>query len=80
MTDFNSVFNAASQLPNEERLRLIEALWQTLPAEDDFPLHSDWAAELERRVAQIESGSAHPIGWATIRDEALARAAHGCRD
>ena len=80
MTDFNSVFDAASQLPTEDRLRLIEALWQTVPAEDDLPLHSDWAAELERRVAQIESGSAQTIGWSTIRDEALARAAHGRRD
>ena len=77
MVDFNSVLGEARQLSAEDRLRLIDALWQLVPPEADLPLHEDWAPELERRVAAIEAGSATTALWTTIRDEALARIGHG---
>ncbi len=77
MADFNSVLDGARQLSPEERLRLIDALWQSLPADLDLPLHPDWAPELERRVAAIEAGTATTVPWTTIREEALARLGHG---
>jgi putative addiction module component (TIGR02574 family) len=43
----------------------------------DLPLHQNWAAELERRVAALQAGSAQTIPWETVRDEALARIGHG---
>ena len=77
MRDFNSVLDDARQLSPEERLKLIDALWQSVPADLDVPLHPDWAPELERRVAAIEAGTATAIPWKTIREEALARIGHG---
>jgi putative addiction module component (TIGR02574 family) len=77
MVDFNSVFDDACRLPPEDRLRLIDALWESVPADLDLPLHPDWALELERRVAAIEAGTASAIPWTTIREEALARIGHG---
>jgi len=77
MADFNSVLDDARRLPPEERLKLIDALWESVPADLDVALHPDWAPELERRVAAIEAGTAETIPWATIREEALARIGHG---
>jgi putative addiction module component (TIGR02574 family) len=77
MTDFNSVLGDARQLSPEDRLKLIDALWESVPADLDTGLHPDWAAELERRVAAIEAGTASTVPWTTIREEALARIGHG---
>lgn len=77
MVDFNSVLSEAQQLSAEDRLRLIDALWELIPPEADLPLHEDWAPELERRVAAIEAGTATTVPWSTIRNEALARIGHG---
>ena len=77
MADFDSVLDDARQLPPEDRLKLIDALWESVPADLDLPLHPDWASELERRVAAIEAGTASTIPWTTIREEALARIGHG---
>ena len=77
MADFNSVLDDACQLPPEDRLKLIDALWDSIPADLDLPLHSAWASELERRLAAIEAGTASTIPWTTIRQEALARIGHG---
>ncbi len=76
MSDFNSVLDGARQLSADDQLRLIDALWDLVPAEATLPLHEDWAPELERRVAAIRAG-AKTVPWTTIRDEALARIGHG---
>lgn len=77
MTSFDTVLDAAQNLPTDDRLRLIEALWNSVPPDVDVPLHADWEQELEKRVAEIESGAAPSVPWSTIRDEALARIGHG---
>jgi putative addiction module component (TIGR02574 family) len=77
VVDFNSVFNAAQQLQAADRLRLLNALWDTAPADADVPLHDDWSAELEKRVAAIQAGEAALIPWTEIRQAALARIGHG---
>ena len=77
MVDFNTLLIEAKQLSVEDRLRLIEALWDLVPPDADIPLHEEWAAELERRVAAIEDGTSVTVAWTTIRDEALSRIGHG---
>jgi len=77
MVDFNSLLSEAKQLSVEDQLRLIEALWDLVPPDEDIPLHENWAAELELRVAAIEDGTAVTVPWSTIREEALARIGHG---
>jgi putative addiction module component (TIGR02574 family) len=77
MIDFNSVLNDARRLSESERLRLIDALWESVPDDANFPLDEAWAAELERRVAEIQSGAVETVPWETIRAEALARIGHG---
>ena len=73
MNDFRSVLLAAQQLPERDRLRLIDALWETVPPELESPFSDEWAREIERRVAELDAGTATTIPWTQIRDEALAR-------
>jgi putative addiction module component (TIGR02574 family) len=77
VNDFRSVLLAAQQLPERDRLRLIDALWETVPPESDAPFSDEWAREIERRVAELDAGTATTIPWTQIRDEALARIGHG---
>lgn len=77
MSEYQSVLGAAWQLSPEDRMRLLDALWEAVPADADLPLHEDWAPELERRVAMIEAGDATATPWAVVRQEALARIGHG---
>jgi len=61
MSEFSSMLSAAQRLPGRDRLRLIDALWETVPPDLEAPLSEEWAREIERRVAT------------QIHDEALAR-------
>jgi putative addiction module component (TIGR02574 family) len=77
MNAYQSVLDAATQLPTGDRLRLIEALWDSVPPDAEVPLHPEWEQELLRRVAALENGRVNTIPWSTIRDEALARTGNG---
>jgi len=73
MSDYQSLFADASQLPVGERLQLIEALWNTLP-EEAVPLLSDeWKAEIARRSAEFDAGLVQSIPWEQARSEAMQR-------
>lgn len=77
MNDFNSVLSAAQQLPEHDRLRLVNTLWDTVPPDSEVPWTDEWNAEIERRVAELDAGTAKTIPWSQIRDAALARIVHG---
>ena len=77
MNDFNSVLSAAQQLPECDRLKLIDALRATVPPELEAPFSDEWAREVERRVADLDAGTAQTIPWSLIREEAMARISHG---
>lgn len=77
MVNFESVFSDAKQLSADDRLRLIDELWTTVPDNSALPLHEDWKGELERRVARIKSGEAKTTPWETIRDAALKSLTNG---
>jgi len=73
MTDFDSVLAAAQQLPNTDRLRLIDALWDSVPADADAPFSAEWTEELRRRIEELDAGSAATVPWTTVRDMAMER-------
>ncbi len=80
MSDYDSVLTAAQQLPESERLRLINALWDSVPPEADVPLSDEWVHEIDTRVAELKSGRATTVPWSDIRDAALARVRDGKDD
>lgn len=74
MSDYADVLTVASQLPINDRLRLIEDLWISVPAESLPPLSDEWQAEIQRRSAELDAGLVKGIPWEQIRAEALRRA------
>jgi putative addiction module component (TIGR02574 family) len=78
MADFDSMLAAAQKLPAQELVRLIDALWGSLPDDAELPLHDDWGPEIKRPVAAIEWGTAQPIPWETVREEAPRRILPNC--
>lgn len=73
MSDYSSVLSAAQELPEPDRLRLIDALWDSVSPDQEAPFSEEWTREIERRVAELDSGTAKTVPWSKIREEALAR-------
>jgi putative addiction module component (TIGR02574 family) len=74
MSNFETLLADASHLPVVDRIQLIEALWDTLPADSLPPLTDEWIAEIERRSAEYDSGLVQTVPWEQIRTDALRRA------
>lgn len=56
------------QLPVEERLRLVEAVWDSLAATPDaIPMSETVRAEIERRDADDERNPEDVIPWADVK-------------
>lgn len=61
MSDIRSLLADISKLSVDERVQLIEALWDTVPQDAMPPLSDEWLAEIARRSAEYDSGSVTPI-------------------
>jgi putative addiction module component (TIGR02574 family) len=72
MPNYETLLAGAAQLPIEDRLQLIDAIWETLPADSLPPLSDEWAAEIQRRSAEYDSGSAATVPWQQVKAEAVA--------
>jgi putative addiction module component (TIGR02574 family) len=56
-----------TQLSPEERLNLIEELWDSLTAEQaNIPLTESQAAEIDRRLADMDQDTTLGIPWETV--------------
>jgi putative addiction module component (TIGR02574 family) len=71
MTTYQSILAQASELPVEERIKLIDALYETVPQP---PLDEEWLAEIERRSAEYDAGQVKGIPWEEVRANAFRRA------
>ncbi len=60
----------AKTLSAEDRARLVEELLDSLQGESDVEAESAWDREIERRVAEIESGTAKLISAEEVHAEA----------
>ena len=76
MSDFDSVFSAALRLSDGDRLRVIDALWDSVPPNLEAPFSDERTLEIEKRVAEIKAGTAQTIPWPQIRAEVLERLRH----
>jgi len=72
--NYETLLADASLLPVVDRIQLIEALWDTLPADALPPLTEEWLAEVQRRSAEFDAGSVQATPWEQIRADALRRA------
>jgi putative addiction module component (TIGR02574 family) len=67
------LFEAASQLPESDRAELAGRLLETLHGEPEAGVEAAWAAEIERRIRQIDAGEVKTIPWAEVRAKLHAR-------
>lgn len=73
MANLQSLLADASQLQVAERIELIEALWETVPGGSLPPLSAEWLAEIQKRSAEYDAGSAATFSWEEIEADALRR-------
>ena len=68
-TRADTILGTALALPPDERAWLAAELIASLDEGEDRGVEAAWAAEIEKRIAEIESGEATTVSW----DEARAR-------
>lgn len=77
-SDAQQVFEAALRLPDAQRAKLADCLWESVEPTADPEWEKAWAAEIARRIAEIENGTARFVNWEDLRRE-LREAIHAAR-
>ena len=67
------ILKDALALPAEARAALAGSLLDSLDTEVDEDAEAAWAAEVNRRVAELDSGAVKTIPWAEVRRRLAAR-------
>ncbi len=68
------IVKAAIQLPENERVQVVEQLLASLETTIDEDVDAAWAAEIERRSRQIKEGTVSLIPWEEVKSQARKRA------
>ena len=71
--DFKEIFRDAADLSEHDRATLAGLLIESLESETDPEVEAAWAAEIERRVADVETGTVKMIPWEEVRQRLLDR-------
>lgn len=66
----HELLSAVMALKADEQLLLVEQLLEQLSPESTELSAEEFAAELQRRKAEFEQGTAAGISWESLRDEA----------
>ncbi len=74
MSTVRDLFKEAWALPEEDRADLAGLLIESLESERDEGVDEAWAAEIARRLAELDSG-VEGIPWETVRARLLGRQA-----
>ena len=62
------------RLPIDERLSLVEEIWESIAADPAaFPLSDAQRAELDRRIAAHDANPEAVIAWAEVKASVLSR-------
>jgi putative addiction module component (TIGR02574 family) len=67
------VFRDAIELSENDRATLAGLLIESLEREPDADIEAMWAAEIERRVAELDAGTAVTIPWDEVRQRLIER-------
>lgn len=73
MPTYETLLAEATRLPLADRIQLIDAIWDTVPADFSPPLSDEWVAEIQKRSAEFDSGSVETVPWEQVKAEALGR-------
>lgn len=61
------LFEEAMRLNLEERETLMRLLIDTLDAESEEGVEDTWRIEIERRMAELDSGAVETVPWEELR-------------
>ncbi len=61
------LFEEAMRLGPEERATLMRLLVDTLDAESEEGAEDAWRVEVERRIAELDSGAVETVPWEELR-------------
>jgi len=70
-THVTELFAKASILSEEERATLAGLLIESLESEVDPDVEEAWRVEIERRVAELDSGTAQTVPWEVVKAKLL---------
>ncbi len=70
---FTDVWKQAAELTEQDRATLAGLLIESLEGEPDADVEAEWAAEIERRVAELEAGTVTTVPWEQVRQRLLDR-------
>lgn len=66
-TRADTILGTALALPPDERAWLASELIASLNEGEDADVEAAWAVEIERRIAEVESGKAKTSSWEEAR-------------
>jgi putative addiction module component (TIGR02574 family) len=70
---FTELWREAAELTEEERASLAGLLIESLEGEPDPDVEAAWAAEIEKRVGDLDAGTAETIPWEEVRQRLIDR-------
>ncbi len=79
MASEKDILADALALPAEERARLAHELLISLDEQEDPDAADAWLAEIDRRVREVEDGTAQLEDWEVVRDRLAQRWRSGSR-
>ena len=71
--DAAEILKEALALPTEARAALAGSLLDSLDTDVDEDAEAAWATEVNRRVAELDSGAVKTVPWAEVRRRLAAR-------
>ena len=72
-THVTELFERASALSEQERATLAGLLIESLESEVDRDVEEAWRIEIERRVAELDSGAVKTVPWEVVKAKLLQR-------
>ena len=66
-TDAENLYQAALKLSGDDRYHLAYRLLESIEGERDPGYEEAWAAEIARRVEEIDNGTAKMIPWEEVK-------------
>ena len=67
------LWREAADLSEEDRASLAGLLIESLEGEPDPDVEAAWAAEIEKRVAELDAGTAKTVPWEEVRQRLIDR-------
>ncbi|HUY93190.1 MAG TPA: addiction module protein [Pirellulales bacterium] len=65
-TNAENLYQAALKLSGDERYHLAYRLLESVEGQRDADYEEAWAAEIARRIEEVESGTAEMVSWEEV--------------